>query len=63
MTDHFSPLHKKAFNQRNIEFICNKGYGPLSEGQPESQSQDNFFCVVDKDMKIFGVFDGHGSSG
>ena len=29
----------------------------------KKQNQDNFFCVTDNELKIFGVFDGHGEYG
>jgi len=30
---------------------------------PKKQNQDNFFIVSDGELKIFGVFDGHGEYG
>lgn len=30
---------------------------------PNKQNQDNFFCVTDSELKIVGVFDGHGEHG
>jgi serine/threonine protein phosphatase PrpC len=44
------------FSDRMIEFCCKKG-------QHNHQNQDNFFCVVDGNTKIFGLFDGHGVNG
>ena len=39
-----------------IEF-CSK------KGQHNHTNQDNFFCIVDGNTKIFGMFDGHGTNG
>lgn len=39
-----------------VEF-CSK------KGQHNHSNQDNFFCVVDGNTKIFGLFDGHGTYG
>lgn len=30
---------------------------------PNKQNQDNFFVVADSELRIFGVFDGHGEFG
>lgn len=53
--------------ERNIEFQCKKGGGHESLNTqyylPNKQNQDNFFCVADSEMKIFGIFDGHGEYG
>lgn len=39
-----------------IEFMSKKG-------QMSSINQDNMFCLVDGETKIFGLFDGHGPNG
>ena len=57
--NHFSKKHRLQFlNQRDhsIEYLCKKG-------QLNSVNQDNFFCIVDGDIKIMGIFDGHGEQG
>lgn len=56
LLDHFSKDNRLLFSEKNIEF-CSK------KGQTSPQNQDNFFCVVDGEFKIFGLFDGHGSNG
>ena len=53
---HFSREHRKIFADKNIEYKCKKG-------NINTHNQDNFFAVVDGDLKIFGVFDGHGIYG
>ena len=54
---HFSKENKNVFAaDKHIEFMCKKG-------QMNHQNQDSFFCVVDGDTKIFGLFDGHGVNG
>lgn len=56
LLNHFSKKHKTIFNNHNIEFISKKGQvGPVN--------QDNFFALVDGDVKIMGLFDGHGDMG
>ena len=56
MNAHFNREHKKAFLDKHIEFICMKG-------RTNSQNQDNIFILLDGDVKIIGVFDGHGING
>ena len=59
MTDHFSrtnPYMKNILVDRDIEFQCNKG-------NETEMNQDNLFILIDNDVKIFGVFDGHGING
>lgn len=50
-----------------IEFQCKKGGGHDSENTnyylPHKENQDSFFIAVDSEIKIFGVFDGHGEFG
>lgn len=53
---HFTKDNRSVFAERNVEFSCKKG-------QHNHQNQDSFFCVVDGDTKIFGIFDGHGVNG
>jgi hypothetical protein len=48
--------NKNLFNDKNIRFSSKKG-------QFNNVNQDNFFCIVDGETKIFGIFDGHGSNG
>lgn len=59
--------NKIVFYERNIEFQCKKGGGYESLNTsyylPAKQNQDNFFCVADSELRIFGVFDGHGEFG
>ncbi len=47
--------------------VCKKGGGYESLNTnfflPKKQNQDNFFVVIDAELKIFGVFDGHGEFG
>ena len=54
--NHFSKKHKSKFLEHNIEFLSKKG-------QYNSINQDNFFCIVDGDIKMMGIFDGHGDCG
>jgi hypothetical protein len=56
LIEHFSRAHKKILVGRDIESMCQKG-------NATSQNQDNMFILVDNDVKIFGVFDGHGIHG
>lgn len=56
MLDHFSREHRKVLNEKMIEYQCKKG-------KVNQTNQDNFFTVMDGDIKIFGVFDGHGMYG
>ena len=48
--------HKKLFLEKHIEFMCRKGR--LNE-----KNQDNFFILLDGEVKIYGLFDGHGQNG
>lgn len=67
--EHFSNGNhfKRLLNDKNIEFQCKKGGGFETLNTefylPYKQNQDNFFIVSDSDLKIFGVFDGHGEYG
>lgn len=58
---------KKILYNNFIEVQCKKGGGHDSRNTnvylPHKQNQDNFFIVVDSDIKLFGVFDGHGEFG
>lgn len=58
---------KRIFYEKSIEFQCKKGGGFESLNTefylPKKQNQDNLFVVADADLKIFGVFDGHGEFG
>ena len=54
--EHFSKENKAKFADRHIEFTCRKGQMP-------HQNQDNYFIVIDGDIKIFGLFDGNGVNG
>jgi serine/threonine protein phosphatase PrpC len=56
VNDHFSPEHHKLILLKNIEFMCKKGKGT-------TENQDNFFILIDGEVKIFGLFDGHGVNG
>lgn len=56
MNDHFSFDHKKTLMDKNIEFMCKKG-------RMGAFNQDNLFILQDGDIKIFGLFDGHGING
>ena len=49
-------LNKKLFLEKNIEFMCRKGPG-------NEHNQDNFFILLDGEVKIYGLFDGHGTNG
>jgi len=44
------------FIKHNVEFLCKKG-------EIGSVNQDNFFTLVDGEVKLMGVFDGHGENG
>ena len=69
LLEHFTNTlsYQDTFHERNIEFLCKKGgyHNSLNtEGyMTKKQNQDNFFCVTDNELKIFGVFDGHGEYG
>lgn len=69
LLEHFTNQHHytKLLNDKNIEFQCKKGGGYETLNTefylPSKQNQDNFFIVSDSDLKIFGVFDGHGEFG
>lgn len=52
----FSLEHRKLIYGKNIEFMCKKG-------QFNTENQDNFLILLDGDVKIFGLFDGHGVNG
>lgn len=54
--EHFNKKHRTKFHKHDIEFLCKKG-------QHSSVNQDNMFCIVDGDVKIYGIFDGHGENG
>ena len=54
--EHFSSDNKQLFAERNIEFCSKKGYNGYI-------NQDNFFCLIDGDVKYYGIFDGHGANG
>ena len=54
--EHFLSENKQLFADRNIEFCSKKGYNGYI-------NQDNFFCLIDGDVKIYGLFDGHGVNG
>jgi len=54
--EHFKKDKKKKFHDKNIEFSCKKG-------RKHEQNQDNFFVILEKKVKIMGVFDGHGING
>lgn len=54
--EHFSSENKSLFSDRNIEFSSKKGYNGYI-------NQDNFFTLIDGDVKIYGLFDGHGVNG
>jgi len=55
------------FHERLIEFQCKMGGGHEFLNTyfylPIKQNQDNFFAVSDAELRIFGVFDGHGEFG
>lgn len=36
--------------------MCRKGYS-------NETNQDNFFILLDGEVKIYGIFDGHGQNG
>ncbi len=67
--EHFSngTHYQKLLHDKNIEYQCKKGGGYETLNTqfylPNKQNQDNFFIVSDSDLKIFGVFDGHGEFG
>ena len=42
--------------EKHIEFMCRKGYS-------NETNQDNFFILLDGEVKIYGLFDGHGQNG
>ena len=56
LNEYFSREHKKIFLEKNVEFMCKKG-------REAPVNQDNLFIILDGDIKIFGVFDGHGVNG
>ena len=53
---HFQREHKKMFLDKHIEFMCRKG-------RQNEKNQDNFFILLDGEVKIYGLFDGHGQNG
>lgn len=53
---HFNRKYKKLFLEKHIEFMCRKG-------RLNSANQDNSFILLDGDVKIYGLFDGHGQNG
>jgi len=66
--EHFDVgMCKKLLYDKNIEYVCKKGGGWQSMNTsyflPKKENQDNFFIVTDSELKIFGVFDGHGEFG
>ena len=56
MNSHFAREHKSKFIDKQIQFMSKKG-------RTNSQNQDNIFIILDGDVKIIGVFDGHGLNG
>lgn len=56
MNAHFDRECKNAFLDKHIEFMCKKG-------NQNEKNQDNIFILLDGEIKIFGVFDGHGLNG
>jgi hypothetical protein len=65
--EHFDVgMCKKLLYDKNIEYVCKKGGGWQSMNTsyflPKKENQDNFFIVTDSELKIFGVFDGHGGA-
>ena len=44
------------FLEKHIEFMCRRG-------KPSEPNQDNFFILLDGEVKIYGLFDGHGQNG
>lgn len=56
LIEHFSKHHKKKLLEQNVEFTC-------TQGKNNQQNKDNMFIISDGDIKIFGVFDGHGVNG
>ena len=56
LLDHFNRENRNLFADKNIEFICKKGV-------LTPENQDNFFCTIDGDLKVYGIFDGHGQNG
>ena len=53
---HFQRDNKKLFQEKHIEFMCRKGHR-------NAANQDNSFILLDGDVKIYGLFDGHGQNG
>jgi serine/threonine protein phosphatase PrpC len=56
VNDLFSRDHRKLIYDKSIEFMCKKG-------RSNSENQDNLFILLDGEVKIFGLFDGHGING
>lgn len=56
ITSHFQREHKKMFLEKHIEFSCRKG-------MVTETNQDNLFILIDGEVKIYGLFDGHGQNG
>jgi serine/threonine protein phosphatase PrpC len=54
--EHFKRDNKKMLMDKNVEIGCKKG-------KVNSENQDSFFYLIDGDVKIIGVFDGHGVKG
>lgn len=54
--NHFRKENKYMFGQNGIEFTSRKGH-------MNHQNQDSFFVIMDGDVKIYGIFDGHGVNG
>ena len=53
---HFDRKHNEMFLEKHIEFMCRKG-------RLNNANQDNSFILLDGDVKIYGLFDGHGQNG
>jgi hypothetical protein len=56
IAEHFSKAYKNILKKRDIQYMCIKG-------KHSKVNQDNMFVLVDNDVKIFGMFAGHGIHG
>ena len=70
---HFDPRNDRKFHAHGQEFLCVKGAGPKLSSATDKMSycqqvrnndnKNSFFSIIDGDIKIIGLFDGHGEQG
>jgi hypothetical protein len=54
LNGHFSKTNRKILNDNGVDYMVVKG---------NSSETENLFMIKDHNVKIFGVFDGHGECG